>query len=87
VAYIRLKNLQFGYTLPKNLISKALIDNARVYFSAENIWCWSPFYKHTRDLDVTNIYGSDSDLTDGWMGDGNSYPQMKSFSVGLSLTF
>ena len=50
-----------------------------------------------RDLDVTNIYGSDPDLTDADMssglngnrgsGDGNSYPQMKSVSLGLSVTF
>jgi TonB-linked SusC/RagA family outer membrane protein len=87
VAYIRLKNLQVGYTLPKQLVSKILAANGRVYVSAENIWCWSPLYKHTRDLDVTNIYGSDADLTDGNSGDGNSYPQMKSISIGLSLTF
>lgn len=87
VAYIRLKNLQIGYNLPKQFVSKACIQNARVYLSAENLWCWSPLYKHTRDLDVTNIYGSDVDLTDGGSGDGNSYPQMKSISLGLSLTF
>lgn len=97
VAYIRLKNLQFGYTLPQQVISKAKLQNVRVYISAENLWCWSPLYKHTRDLDVTNIYGSDPDLTDADMssglngdrgsGDGNSYPQMKSVSLGLSVTF
>lgn len=87
VAYIRLKNLQIGYNLPKQFISKVCMQNARIYLSAENLWCWSPLYKHTRDLDVTNIYGSDADLTDGGSGDGNSYPQMKSISLGLSLTF
>lgn len=97
VAYIRLKNLQLGYTLPKHLISKIMMQNARVYISAENLWCWSPLYKHTRDLDVTNIYGSDPDLTDADMksglngkrgsGDGNSYPQMRSISLGVSVTF
>lgn len=97
VAYIRLKNLQLGYNLPKRMISKILLQNARLYISAENLWCWSPLYKHTRDLDVTNIYGSDPDLTDADMasglngkrgsGDGNSYPQMKSISLGVSVTF
>ena len=97
VAYIRLKNLQFGYNIPQQIISKAKIQNLRVYFSAENIWAWSPLYKHTKDLDVSNIYGSDPDLTDANMssglngnrgsGDGNSYPLMKSFSLGLSVTF
>ena len=97
VAYIRLKNLQVGYTLPQQIVSKARMQNVRVYISAENLWCLSPLYKHTRDLDVTNIYGSDADLTDAdasaglnnkhGSGDGNSYPQMKSVSLGLSVTF
>lgn len=97
VAYIRLKNLQFGYNLPKEWVSKIMIQNARVYISGENLWCWSPLYKHTRDLDVTNIYGSDPDLTDANMksglngnrgsGDGNSYPLMRSVSLGVSVTF
>ena len=90
VAYIRLKNLQFGYTLPQPIVSKAKLQNVRVYISAENLWCWSPLYKHTRDLDVTNIYRSDPDLTDADMSsglNGNSYPQMKSVSLGLSVTF
>ncbi|WP_293588932.1 SusC/RagA family TonB-linked outer membrane protein [Prevotella sp.] len=87
VAYIRLKNLQVGYNLPKSWISRLAMQNARVYVSAENLWCWSPLYKHTRDLDVTNINGSDRDLTNGGSGDGNSYPQMKSVTFGLSVTF
>ena len=97
VAYIRLKNLQLGYNLPQNITSKLYIQNARLYISAENLWCWSPLYKHTRDLDVTNIYGSDPELTDADMnsglngnhgsGDGNSYPQMTSISLGVSVTF
>ncbi len=87
VAYIRLKNLQFGYNIPESVISKVKLQKARIYISAENLWCWSPLYKHTRDLDVTNIYGSDPDITDGGSGDGNSYPQMKSVSLGVSLTF
>lgn len=87
VAYIRLKNLQLGYNLPQSVTSKIRMQNARVYVSAENLWCWSPLYKHTRDLDVTNINGSDPDLTDGGSGDGHSYPQMTSISLGVSLTF
>ena len=86
-AYIRLKNLQLGYNLPQTVTSKLRMQNARVYISAENLWCWSPLYKHTRDLDVTNISGSDPDLTNGKSGDGHSYPQMTSVSLGVSLTF
>jgi len=87
IAYIRLKNFQFGYTLPQNLISKIRMQNARIYLSGENLWSWSPLYKHTKDFDVTNTSGSDPDLTSGTSGDNYSYPLMKSISLGLSVTF
>jgi hypothetical protein len=37
-AYIRLKNLQVGYTLPAGLVKKLTITKARVYFSGQDIW-------------------------------------------------
>ena len=37
-AYIRLKNLQLGYTLPEKWTRPAKIERLRTYFSAENIW-------------------------------------------------
>jgi hypothetical protein len=63
------------------------MQNARIYLTGENLWSWSPLYKHTRDFDVTNTSGSDPDLTTGTSGDNYSYPLMKSISLGLSLTF
>lgn len=86
-AYIRLRNLQIGYTLPKQLISRIYAKDLKVYFSAENLWTWSPMYKWTRDTDVTNIYGSDRDLTSGTSGDGYNYPMIKAVSFGLSVNF
>ncbi|MBK5721951.1 TonB-dependent receptor [Dysgonomonas sp. Marseille-P4677] len=87
VAYLRLKNLQIGYTLPKQISQKVSAQSIKIYFSGENLYCWSPLYKHTRDIDVANIYGSDRELTSGTSGDGYNYPFMKSFSLGLSVTF
>ncbi len=87
VAYLRLKNLQLGYNIPMEITSKMKMQNLRIYFSGENLFCWSPLYKWTRDIDVANIYGSDRDLTDGNSGDGQNYPLMKSLSFGVSLTF
>jgi len=37
-SYIKLKNLQIGYTLPNRYASKALITRARIYLSAENLF-------------------------------------------------
>ncbi|HEX3009301.1 MAG TPA: TonB-dependent receptor [Bacteroidales bacterium] len=87
VAYVRLKNIQLGYDLPKELISKIKLTNARIYVSADNIWTWSPMYRITEnDIDVESIGQSDADLTSEDKGNGNNYPIIKSVSFGISLT-
>ncbi|WP_031529094.1 SusC/RagA family TonB-linked outer membrane protein [Dyadobacter crusticola] len=85
--YIRLRNLQVGYTIPQRIVEKIHARDLKVYLSAENLWTWSPMYKWTRDTDVTNIYGSDPDLSGGTSGDGYNYPMLKAISVGLTLNF
>lgn len=93
VAYIRLKTLNFGYTLPASIASKIQSNDIKIYLSGENLWTWSPLYKVTRDTDVTNIWGagtqltgldSDNTRTDG---DGYNYPTLRALSVGLSINF
>lgn len=85
-SYIRLKSVQFGYTLPEKLTRKAGLQKVSVFLAGENLWTWSPVYRHTRDIDVTaNIYGTDSVLST--TGDGYNFPTMKSLSVGLKMTF
>lgn len=88
IAYIRLKNIQVGYTIPQHLIKRAGMQNVRVYVSGENLWSWSPLYKRTKDWDVANTFsGSDPDLTSGTSGDNYTYPLMKNLTLGLSITF
>lgn len=98
VAYLRLKNLQVGYNIPKNILAATKMQAARIYLSAENIFCWSPLYKHTKNFDVTNIYGEDAEAKDVASDGGTnsiisnggrsySYPLLKSISLGLSVTF
>jgi len=88
IAYLRLKNIQLGYNFPKKLISKISANNARIYISAENIWTWSPLYKHTKDIDPENTGVSDQVFSpNGNAGDGYNYPMMKGVTFGLSVTF
>lgn len=98
VAYVRLKNLQVGYNFPKSLIANMNMEAARVYLSGENLFSWSPLYKRTKNFDVSNIYGADKDAHDAAGSGGTnsiienggqaySYPLLKSFSIGLSVTF
>lgn len=87
VAYVRLKNLQIGYNFPLQWISRLKMSQARIYISADNIWTYSPMYKVTHNLDVENIQGSDRVLTNGTNGNGNNYPIMKGWTVGLNVQF
>lgn len=87
IAYLRLKNIQFGYNLPTSLVSKIGMSGMRVYFSGENLWTMSPLYKITKDLDVENTGPSDQLFTSGNAGDGYNYPMMKNVTFGLSITF
>ncbi|HWV66985.1 TonB-dependent receptor [Chitinophaga sp.] len=86
VAYIRLKNLQLGYNLPHALVARARMTSARVYLSAENLWSWSPLYKITRDLDVESIRRSDAVTDQNSSGNGNNYPILKSYTIGINIT-
>lgn len=95
--YIRLKNIQIGYNLPKELLAKAHLNTARIYVSGENLWTASPLYKITKNIDVENIGKSDVvltgqqtnnlDNTSNNSGNGNNYPILKSVTIGLSVTF
>lgn len=78
LAYLRLKNLTVGYTLPQKVLMKAGISNVRVYFSGENLWTWSAV--HSKYIDPEQISAS-SDKK------GNVYPWYKTFSFGVTLDF
>ena len=76
-AYIRLKNIQLGYTLPNSLTDKLKISKLRFYVSGENLWTG------TKLIDVFDPETIDG----GWENNGNAYPLSKTISVGLSLNF
>ncbi len=89
-AYVRLKNLTLDYTFPKKLTEKVNIEQLRVFFSGENLFTFSPIYKHTSMFDPEVIGKGDSDFggqTSTSMGDGYSYPMLKTFTFGINLIF
>lgn len=71
--YLRLKNLQFGYTFPKNWLKALHVENLRVYYSAENLF--------TIDNMLINV---DPESTSA---NGFSYPLLRTHSFGVNLTF
>lgn len=72
-SYLRLKNLVFGYNLPKSVLDKIGIEFARVYFSGENLFV------------ITDYPDYDPERSgDGWHA---MYPQAKTYSLGINLRF
>lgn len=71
-SYLRLKNIQVGYTLPKNISSKLRSDKVRIYASGENLFTKTDFF-----------YGYDPEVPVG--SGAGYYPQMKTFTFGISV--
>jgi len=89
VAYLRMKNIQVGYTLPNRWVNKIGARSAKVFFSGENLFTYSPLYKVVKNtIDVENAVPSDQDLNSGSTnGDGYNYPLMKAIAFGLNIGF
>jgi hypothetical protein len=81
-AYMRLKNLQLGYTLPQSFTEKAGIQKLRFYLSGENLLT---FTKMPKMFDPETVDGGYTD--NNGIAQGNVYPISKVFAVGLSVTF
>lgn len=76
-AYMRLKNLQVGYTFPRAWTEKWACTNFRLFFSAENLFTVT---KMSKVIDPESLEVSS-------MKSGSSYPLAKTFSFGLTLDF
>ena len=71
--YVRLKSIEIGYTIPKNLLSKVGIEHLRVYANAYN------------PLTITNVKYTDPEAIEGWQS--FYYPQLKVYSFGVNVSF
>ncbi len=73
-AYMRIKNITVGYTLPGSLLEKVKIDKLRVYVAAENV---AKFDSWEEGMNPTLSNKSA----------GATYPLLKGYSIGLNMTF
>jgi hypothetical protein len=77
-AYLRLKNIQLGYTIPQQLLSKFRIDHLRLYVSAENLFTKSKYF-YAYDPETAGSGGSAIN--------GGMYPQVKTAIFGINFRF
>ncbi|MDH6308955.1 TonB-linked SusC/RagA family outer membrane protein [Dysgonomonas sp. PFB1-18] len=78
-SYMRLKNIQLGYTLPKALTSKAFISSLRVYVAAENLLTFTSYKGFDPEIAYNDSRSSGIDK--------GIYPQARTFTVGFNLNF
>ena len=78
--FLKISNIQVGYTLPRDIAKKLMIQNARVYFAVQNLCTISPYNKYG-DPEV----GQGSVIYSGL--DTGRYATPRTFQFGVNLTF
>ena len=80
-SYLRLKNIQVGYTLPKKILTKLNITNVRFYVAADNLFTVTRYQGFDPEIGSYNYnpyaYGVDV----------GTYPQSRTFRAGVNLNF
>lgn len=76
LAYIRLKNLTIGYTLPQRILKPIKLANARIFASGENLWTATKLKSDYIDPEQA-----------AQEANGRAYPYSKTISFGIDLTF
>lgn len=74
LSYLRLKNIELGYTFPQSILNKIKLKGARGYISGQNLFTltsYKGFDPERAGVDATNIY---------------SYPLVRTFTAGINIT-
>jgi TonB-linked SusC/RagA family outer membrane protein len=73
-SYLKIKNITLGYNLPATIISKAKLQTARIYLSAQNVYTFTSYAGFDPEVGVGGI-------------DLNVYPVTRTISAGINLIF
>ena len=83
-SYLRLKTLDIGYTLPKNLTKKIRLENVRIYTSMENLFTLTKYSGYTPDLGESSVAGVDYNVFSRGIDQGR-YPLPRTISFGIQV--
>jgi hypothetical protein len=76
-SYLRMKNIEFGYTLPSVLVNRIGISKARIFFSGQNLLTFTKFPSGF-DPEVVSDYGTYNLF---------NAPQVKAYTFGINVDF
>lgn len=84
-SFVRLKNLAVGYNIPKPVLDKLKISKLRIYASAQNILTFTKYKGFDPEVNYSSDGNTNSNTNLGL--DYGSYPNAKSYTVGLNIGF
>ena len=78
-SFLRLKNLQLGYSIPTNISKRFGVQRLRMYVSGQNLWTITGYKGYDPELISTNVFSQ------GY--DSGQFPNTRQYNVGLQVTF
>src|ERR1051326_9184961 len=87
-SYVRLKNLQIGYTIPEKIVNRLHMKSLRFYVTGQNLWTLTNYTgldpeMHVSDNVKRDTYGGDVAAGIDW----GTYPSARSYIIGVNLNF
>jgi TonB-dependent starch-binding outer membrane protein SusC len=79
-SFLRINNITLGYTLPRTLLSKAKINNLRIYGTVNNLYVFTNYSGYDPEVNTRRT----TPLTPGV--DYSAYPRSRAFIVGVNLS-
>ncbi|HEX8041183.1 MAG TPA: TonB-dependent receptor [Chryseosolibacter sp.] len=84
-SYTRLKNVQLGYSLPKDFLARYGIGSMRIYISGTNLLTHTKYSGLDPEMTVSNNALGQGDTAMGM--DWGTYPAAKTYNIGATITF
>ena len=84
-AYLRVKNIQIDYSFSQKVCNAIGVSGLKLFLNGENLFTITPMWKWAPNIDPETAGSGDSDYSD--VIDGNSYPMIKTITLGMNLKF
>ncbi len=78
-SYLRIQNVQLGYSIPAKFLSKMHLDKFRVYVAVNNLYTFTEYSGYNPDVSNASPNGAGVDL--------GQYPNTRTFTTGINVSF
>jgi TonB-linked SusC/RagA family outer membrane protein len=87
-SFLKIRNVDLGYTIPITTVSKVGMSKARIYFQVQNLFTWTKYSGMDPDVSILNMYQGNAPQRDLASGiDIGKYPPSRQFIIGVNLEF